>query len=537
MASRITGTWEQTPRGVVYAREHVEYQEFPEEFFSGTDCVIYFGDTYIDDITGLQFALAEKVRPIYGYASYTWDTLARGTRIISGSFKIAFRETGYLYKIMERLGEIAERTGPAIGRMLAGESIPSWHAEAIQTIEEIIGTRTYKSSAGYIRIRRSEYETPPERTAIVWSRTIGEKLRMTVDWDTSRRVVVMGGKEFKPYLMENNLSYLLLHTVCDAFGYTLNWRESDQGISIWRGNQKIADISRSEYRPIQTGSGSAVMWARDLGQRLGVSVDWNSVRRTAVIGGKEFKPQRVDGDRAYVRIREVAEGLGYFVHWDNQSGDILIFPGGGGVISPDRYKTIPGQDRAVMLAENMASLLNATDHNFKVESDSIYYFGRRFERVDGVYSGPGVYVREVLENLGYTVEWVPGSRMILYGRTTGTLDISGSDVFNKSMNDYESEIWADPIIPGRGDSRQFRPYFYGSEKEAPLLEQGFDLYIVYGPLPHHVKERLNVLPDYISYDTTVKAIRNVQLQSCAQILDPTGKPIEEEYTFIARDID
>lgn len=80
-----------------------EYTRFRADYFSGADVRIYFGDIWVDEITGLQFTLQEQVAPIYGYASYTWDKVARGTRLIQGSFRINFRESYYLHSVMDRL--------------------------------------------------------------------------------------------------------------------------------------------------------------------------------------------------------------------------------------------------------------------------------------------------------------------------------------------------------------------------------------------------------------------------------------------------
>lgn len=80
-----------------------EYQRFSNEYFAGSDIRIYFGDTWVDEITSLQFTLQEQVTPIYGYASYTWDKVARGTRYIQGNFSINFKESYYLHYVLNSL--------------------------------------------------------------------------------------------------------------------------------------------------------------------------------------------------------------------------------------------------------------------------------------------------------------------------------------------------------------------------------------------------------------------------------------------------
>jgi hypothetical protein len=91
-------------RGYSYkANSTTEYRRFSNEYFTGADIRIYFGDIWVDEITNLQFTLQEQVAPIYGYASYTWDKVARGTRFIQGSFSINFTESYYLHSVMNRL--------------------------------------------------------------------------------------------------------------------------------------------------------------------------------------------------------------------------------------------------------------------------------------------------------------------------------------------------------------------------------------------------------------------------------------------------
>lgn len=82
-----------------------DYSIYPTEYFSGSDVYIFFNNKMIDQIVSLQFNLNENIVPIYGYASYTYDAVARGTRIVQGSFRINFVENMYLYTLMEDISE------------------------------------------------------------------------------------------------------------------------------------------------------------------------------------------------------------------------------------------------------------------------------------------------------------------------------------------------------------------------------------------------------------------------------------------------
>lgn len=97
-----------TPQRDMYARpdSRVEYQLFSSEYFSNADVKVYFGDIWVDDITSIGFTLQEEVMPIYGYNSYTFDTVARGKRIVQGQFSMNFTSVGFLHQVVENANAI-----------------------------------------------------------------------------------------------------------------------------------------------------------------------------------------------------------------------------------------------------------------------------------------------------------------------------------------------------------------------------------------------------------------------------------------------
>lgn len=84
------------------------YRHYSANYYSGADIRIYFGDTWVDEVTSIDFTLQEQVAPIFGYASFTWDRVARGTRFIQGSFSINFKETAYLQMVLNSLSSDIE---------------------------------------------------------------------------------------------------------------------------------------------------------------------------------------------------------------------------------------------------------------------------------------------------------------------------------------------------------------------------------------------------------------------------------------------
>lgn len=629
-------TWTDTPVGTVYTRQQTEYQHFPEEFFSGADVVIYFGDTFIADLTGLEYTLIENLRPIYGYASYTWDAVKRGTRIVQGSFRIAFREAGYLFRVLDHIAQLGgDKAAPALSYILSGQPVPKWHADALQTIEDLLGEKTKTTTpVKYVLLTPGEYELVDGDLAVVWSKLLADRLSVSIEWDDKARKVIIGdkvitplrvvdgkayifvrdvaealgfnvsynaangtitmsrpgtpvpvasikredyimqngmaimdsrkfanlinarvswdsakkavvinGQPFEPARLENGVSYIRIRQVAESLGYHVKY--ADGTIEILKPtNIPVATLKRGEYQIETRHLSLSVMPARRIAQRLGVSVDFDDVRRKVIIGGREFTPQRIVNGTAYVYVREVARALGYIVLWADETKSILLAPPGSMLITQEKFKIVPGVNRAVIPAQYLCSILGANPSNpseFKVENDGVYYFGRRFTKVNDIFPGQaGVYVIEVLSDFNYGVEYVDKAKCILIvppGLTVASTQPPTLSEYRKSMNDYEKEVWGDVFVPERAAARHYRPYFYSGQYLDLLQKTGFDIYIVYGPLSHDVKERKNILPDLVRYETTVKAIRNVQLLRCSQVLSPTGQPIEEIYEFIAMDLD
>lgn len=84
------------------------------EYFSGAQMNMYIGDVLIDEVTSLQVQVQQRKLPIYGYASQLFDKVARGTVFVEGAFTINYKESGYLYAVLERYK-----------RLEAGSSSPS----------------------------------------------------------------------------------------------------------------------------------------------------------------------------------------------------------------------------------------------------------------------------------------------------------------------------------------------------------------------------------------------------------------------------
>lgn len=71
---------------------------------SGTDCKVFYGDIWVDDVVSIQYTVNQSKTPIYGYAAQNYNAVAKGRVIVNGMLTIAFKETGYL-NLIQRVAE------------------------------------------------------------------------------------------------------------------------------------------------------------------------------------------------------------------------------------------------------------------------------------------------------------------------------------------------------------------------------------------------------------------------------------------------
>lgn len=121
-----------------------------KEYFSGANVKVYFGDVWVDQIHSIHFSMQEQVTPIYGFNSYKFDKIARGTRLVSGMFSLNFTESGYLQTILERVSSsIDEGKGLSLndsqGDVLSVDTKKQSSQQTIQNLLSMEGGDTYES--------------------------------------------------------------------------------------------------------------------------------------------------------------------------------------------------------------------------------------------------------------------------------------------------------------------------------------------------------------------------------------------------------
>ena len=72
------------------------------DYFSGAQCALYIGDTWVDEVTSLTYSVRQNRMPLYGYADQLFKDVSKGQVIVQGEFTINFKEAGYLFLVLDR---------------------------------------------------------------------------------------------------------------------------------------------------------------------------------------------------------------------------------------------------------------------------------------------------------------------------------------------------------------------------------------------------------------------------------------------------
>ena len=70
-------------------------------YYSSIDANIYIGNTYVDEIVGIEFNVQQMAHQLYGYNSYVYDVVVQGVRMVGGRFALNMTKPNFLFDIME----------------------------------------------------------------------------------------------------------------------------------------------------------------------------------------------------------------------------------------------------------------------------------------------------------------------------------------------------------------------------------------------------------------------------------------------------
>lgn len=100
--------------------ETATYNPYLDYFFTGADIEVRIAELDGDEdhnltplpIQRINFSVQQQKRPVFGFASYTYDAMLRGNRIIQGQFALLTRYPEYMQRVLSKAAQNrAERQG------------------------------------------------------------------------------------------------------------------------------------------------------------------------------------------------------------------------------------------------------------------------------------------------------------------------------------------------------------------------------------------------------------------------------------------
>jgi hypothetical protein len=101
------------PSTTTYPGEWVYPNDSFGRYVTGTQCQIYVGNLFIDEIDSIQVMYYANSVPYYGYASTRADAFGRGRDIVQGQFAINFVSQGYMYTVLNEFKLGTSQSTPA----------------------------------------------------------------------------------------------------------------------------------------------------------------------------------------------------------------------------------------------------------------------------------------------------------------------------------------------------------------------------------------------------------------------------------------
>lgn len=539
---------------VEYTRDKnkLEYQYFPEEYFSGSDVTIYFGDTWIDEITGLEFTLHEPLKPIYGYASFTWDAISRGSRIVEGQFRIAFKEAGYLHTVLDHIAQLEDKAKPRLAYLMGGEKPSDYLAGVKENIETLLerwhgnpNAKTKEPDTYRTDTYLDEFEWPTLKHVHLDSKMTDAKSPNTKG--RKRQGIISGKHNHKATTYLGSISQLQSRLIELGFGWNeWTWQEGSK-------KGKAIDWTKAQ-RPSSNHSNKQMRISPLVFSVVKPKETWLLVRRyydTRYDGGGHRHNSTIGGGGTY----------DFNMHWERELQYRLeSYPGGlknfymGG--KNGRYDGRYGSlvNDGVKMFEELALIPAASrSRNGDWLTTTAYEELKKGMKVTGVFDTPTRIAVILFQNSkGLKMDGIvgPETRKALSPNATKQTKIPGKEIslhnpeklFEPRASQYEKEIWGRASSADKNHNRRTFFYYKSEAMKKYLKKNGFDIYITYGPYPESVigskGQMASELPrDKVNFNTTVKAIRNVQLMAVGQVVDTSGQPIEEVYQFFAKDID
>lgn len=109
-AMQVLDSWEDARWGREYDVSKVNNNYF-DYYYSGQDVICCIDGTEDDDrfrvlpLLGIGYSVQQQKAPVFGFWSYTYDAVMRGTRVVQGRFVIATRTPDYMKQLLAKAAQ------------------------------------------------------------------------------------------------------------------------------------------------------------------------------------------------------------------------------------------------------------------------------------------------------------------------------------------------------------------------------------------------------------------------------------------------
>lgn len=121
-----------------------EHNIFTEEYFSGADVAIYVNGEKLTHISGLSYQIQEQLKPIFGYASRTFDDVAIGNRIVVGMLRVPIHNPEE--NSTREIEVIVDSVDEEVAEEAKKNNYPGWVENALSHLQPLSGS-TWKASS------------------------------------------------------------------------------------------------------------------------------------------------------------------------------------------------------------------------------------------------------------------------------------------------------------------------------------------------------------------------------------------------------
>jgi hypothetical protein len=163
--------------------------EFDSSYYSGLDVSVYFNQIFVDECIQIQFSEMEQVRPIYGYADYTYRHVVHGTRIVQGTFTINFKDAGYIPKMLDMLSRKEQVDSELVA--FAAQQAKNAQNNTSETMPYRMAASSYLQSQSGSPKTPTGKEWPPERLALSRDLSLEDIVNNQAEFDPMRYAYMM----------------------------------------------------------------------------------------------------------------------------------------------------------------------------------------------------------------------------------------------------------------------------------------------------------------------------------------------------------